>query len=121
MSVNGVSTNYYSTAYMNTSTPKSTETTSFADTIAEKAAKTPIDWEELAFEHAGPNAPQSVKDAWMGAAKETGANGLGYTSNGINVTEMHVQEFLKWYWGGKKGPKPFSATMQHDGSGSTYA
>ena len=27
---------------------------------------------------------------------------MGYTSNGINVTEMHIQEFLKWYWGGKK-------------------
>ena len=106
MSINGISAGYYPTAYTNTSTTKSTETESFADTIAEKAAKSPIDWEELAFEHAGPNAPQSVKDAWMEASKEAGANGLGYTNNGIIVTEMHVQEFLKWYWGGKKAEFP---------------
>ena len=106
MSINGVSADYYPTAYASTNVPKSTETSSFADTIAEKAETAKIDWEELAFEHAGPNAPQSVKDAWMEAAKETGANGLGYTSNGIIVTEMHVQEFLKWYWGGKKAEFP---------------
>ena len=106
MSINGVSTNYYPTTYTNTQKVKVTETASFADTIAEKAETAKIDWEELAFEHAGPNAPQSVKDAWMEAAKETGANGLGYTSNGIIVTEMHVQEFLKWYWGGKKAEFP---------------
>ena len=106
MSINAVSANYYSTAYTNTSTSKSTETASFADTIAEKATKSPIDWEELAFEHAGPNAPKSVKDAWMEASKEAGANGLGYTSNGINVTEMYVQQLIKWYWGGKKAEFP---------------
>ena len=102
MNINGISAGYNPTAYMNTNTPKGTETASFADTIAEKATKPPIDWEEFAFEHAGPNAPQSVKDAWMEASKEAGANGLGYTSNGINVTEMYVQQLIKWYWGGKK-------------------
>ena len=104
MSINGISANYYSTVYMNTNTPKSTETSSFADTIAEKVATAGAkDCDEVAFKNAGPNAPQSVKDAWMEAAKETGANGLGITSNGIIVTEMCVQQFLKWYWGGKEG------------------
>ena len=27
----------------------------------------------------GPNAPQEVKDAWMEAAKEVNANGMGIT------------------------------------------
>ena len=104
MSIHGVSTNYYPIAYTNTSTAKSTEKASFADTIAEKAETASVrDYDEVAFENVGPNAPQSVKDAWMEAAKETGANGLGITSNGIIVTEMFVQQFLKWYWGGKEG------------------
>ena len=104
MSINGVSTNYYPTAYTNTQKVKATEKASFADTIAEKAETASVrDYDEVAFENVGPNAPQSVKDAWMEAAKETGANGLGITSNGIIVTEMFVQQFLNWYWGGKEG------------------
>ena len=103
MSINGVSTNYYSTPYTNANTTKATETTSFADTIAEKAEIAKIHWDELAFEHAGPNAPQSVKDAWMEAAKETGANGLGMTSNGQWPTEMRTQQVVAWYNGGKEG------------------
>ena len=99
MSINGVSTNYYATAYTNTNVPKSTKTSSFADTIAEKAATTPIDWEEEAFENAGPNAPQSVKDAWMEASKEAGANGLGLTSNGLWPTELYIQGVIQRYWG----------------------
>ena len=104
MSINGVSTNYYPTAYTNTNTPKSTETASFANTIAEKAATAGVrDYDEVAFENAGPNAPQSVKDAWMEAAKETGANGLGLTSNGQYHTEMLTQQIIAWYNGGKEG------------------
>ena len=105
MSIIGVSTNYYSTACANTNISKSTETSSFADTIAEKAATTASvrDYDEEAFENAGPNAPQSVKDAWMEAAKETGANGLGLTSNGQYHTEMLTQQIIAWYNGGKEG------------------
>ena len=104
MSINGVSTYYYPTAYTNTNAPQSTEKVSFADTIAEEAATASVrDYDEEALESVGSNAPQSVKDAWMEAAKETGANGLGLTSNGIIVTEMHMQQFLNWYWGGKEG------------------
>ena len=104
MSINGISAGYYPTAYTNTNTPKSTETASFADTIVEKAETANVrDYDEVAFENVGLNAPQSVKDAWMEAAKETGANGLGITGNGIIVTEMFVQQFLNWYWGGKEG------------------
>ena len=41
------------------------------------------DFNEKAFDMIGPNAPQEVKDAWMEAAKEVNANGMGcllYTS-----------------------------------------
>ena len=104
MAINGISAGYYPTAYTNTQKVKATETTSFADTIVEKAATASVrNYDEVAFENVGPNAPQSVKDAWMEAAKETGANGLGITSNGIIVTEMFVQQFLNLYWGGKEG------------------
>ena len=103
MNINEVSTNYYPTAY-NTSTAKSTEKASFADTIAEKAATAGVrDYGEEAFEKSAPNAPQSVKDAWMEAAEETGANGLGITSNGIWPTEMFTQQVIAWYNGGKEG------------------
>ena len=82
MSINGISAGYYSTAYANTNIPKSTETTSFADTIAEKAETDKIDYDERAFEYLAPNAPEEVKKAWMEAAKETGANGLGMGKDG---------------------------------------
>ena len=104
MSVGGVTTSYYATGYNNTNITKSTEAVSFADTIAGKAETASVsDYDEEALESVGSNAPQSVKDAWMEAAKETGANGLGLTSNGIFVTEMHMLQFLNWYWGGKEG------------------
>ena len=41
------------------------------------------DFNEKAFDMIGPNAPQEVKDAWMEAAKEVNANGLGIKKNGI--------------------------------------
>ena len=104
MSINGVSTSYYSTAYANTQKAKVTETNSFADTIAEKAATaSERDCDEVAFENVELNAPRSVKDAWMDAAKETGANGLGLTSNGQYHTEMLTQHIIAWYNGGKEG------------------
>ena len=41
----------------------------------------------------GPNAPQDVKDAWMEAAKEVNANGLGIKGNGMlsHISQMMVQ------------------------------
>ena len=39
----------------------------------------------------GPNAPQEVKDAWMEAAKEVNANGLGIKKNGML---SHISQML---------------------------
>lgn len=52
-----------------------------------------IDFAEKAFTTVGPNAPESVKKAWMEAAKEVGANGLGIKSNGMlgHISQMMVQ------------------------------
>ena len=46
------------------------------------------DFNEKAFDMIGPNAPQEVKDAWMEAAKEVNANGMGIKKNGI-CSEKH--------------------------------
>ena len=54
----------------------------FMETVAEKAAQDKIDYDEKAFASIGAKAPAEVKQAWMEAAKETGANGLGMSGAG---------------------------------------
>ena len=44
-----------------------------------------VDFDEKAFDMIGSNAPQDVKDAWMEAAKEVNANGLGIKENGMLI------------------------------------
>lgn len=55
------------------------------------------DFDEKAFDMIGPNAPQDVKDAWLGAAKEVNANGLGIKGNGMlsHISQMMVQRLNK--------------------------
>ena len=55
------------------------------------------DFDEKAFDMIGPNAPQEVKDAWMEAAKEVNANGMGITKNGMlsHISQMMVQRLNK--------------------------
>ena len=52
-----------------------------------------VDFDEKAFDMLGPNAPQEVKDAWMEAAKEVNANGMGIKKNGMlsHISQMMVQ------------------------------
>ena len=64
------------------------------ETVEEKAAQgKAADQDEKAFEMVGPNAPQEVKDAWMEAAKEVNANGMGIRGNGMmsHISQMMVQ------------------------------
>lgn len=76
-----------------------------AESLAEKeeisATKIENDFDEKAFETLGSNASESVKKAWIDAAKETGANGLGVTSNGMlgHISQMMVQRVKNWYNG----------------------
>ena len=56
-----------------------------------------VDFNEKAFDMIGPNAPQEVKDAWMEAAKEVNANGMGIKKNGLlsHISQMMVQRLNK--------------------------
>ncbi len=70
----------------------------FMETVEEKASQgKAIDQDEKAFEMVGSNAPQEVKDAWMEAAKEVNANGLGIRGNGMmsHISQMMVQRLNK--------------------------
>ena len=70
----------------------------FMETVEEKAAQgKAANQDEKAFEMAGPNAPQEVKDAWMEAAKEVNANGMGIRGNGMmsHISQMMVQRLNK--------------------------
>ena len=55
------------------------------------------DFDEKAFDMIGPNAPQDVKDAWMEAAKDINANGMGIKKNGMlsHISQMLVQRLNK--------------------------
>ena len=52
---------------------------------------------EKAFDMVGPNAPQDVRDAWMEAAEEVNANGMGIRRNGMmsHISQMMVQRLNK--------------------------
>ena len=87
------------------------------ETVAEKSAQDKVtgcgkkdeeqirgvsetDFEERVLQSAGPNAPQSVKDAWMETVKEVGVNGLGETKNGrTHITQMYIQQAIANYYG----------------------
>ena len=59
------------------------------------------DQDEKAFEMVGWDAPQEVKNAWMDAAKEVNANGMGIRGSGMmsHIPQMMVIE--------NKGPSLF--------------
>lgn len=71
----------------------------FIETIAEKAEQDKkVDHDEKAFASVGANAPEEVKQAWLEAAKEIGANGLGMSGNGMltHLSQMMVQRLENW-------------------------
>ncbi len=101
MSVNGIGTTVYPViGYTARKAEKSAEAVAvgFMETIAEKAEQDKTkDHDEKAFDMVGPNAPQDVKDAWMEAAKEVNANGMGIRGNGMmsHISQMMVQRCNK--------------------------
>ena len=101
MGINGIGTAGYPLAgYTARKAERSAEsgTVGFMETMEEKAIKhKATDYDEKAFDMVGPNAPQEVKDAWMDAAKEVNANGMGIRSNGMmsHISQMMVQRLNK--------------------------
>ena len=53
---------------------------------------------EAFFKNFGPNAPQSVKDAWIKAAQKVGVNNPGQKENGMmtHITQLDIQRFMQW-------------------------
>lgn len=77
-------------------------TVEFREMAAEKAGQDKVtDYDEKAFDMVGANATEDVKDAWMEAAKEVNANGLGIQSNGMmtHISQMMVQRLNKVFSG----------------------
>ena len=101
MGINGIGTAAYPlTGYTARKTGRNAESgaVGFMETVEEKAAQgKAADQDEKAFEMVGRGAPQDVKDAWMEAAKEVNANGLGIRGNGMmsHISQMMVQRLNK--------------------------
>jgi hypothetical protein len=115
MSISGIGNYSYANAYQNVNcitNQKSQNVNDFSNveifsTIesqytdvgdVEKSVASKVDYDEKAFEYVAPNAPDEVKEAWMEAAKETGANGLGMAQNGMltHISAMMVNRVENW-------------------------
>ena len=102
MSVSGIGTTHYPIAGYETRKAESVvPQKSFLDMVSEKAIEKKDDINEKAFEYIAPNAPESVKQAWIEAAKETGANGFGLLPNGMlsHISQLMVQSGIAWLKG----------------------
>ena len=101
MSISGIGTAGYPLAgYTARKAERNAEsgTVGFMETVAERIEQDKkTDYDEKAFEMVGPNAPQEVKNAWMDAAKEVNANGMGIRGNGMmsHISQMMVQRLNK--------------------------
>ena len=86
----------------------------FMETVAEKAAQDKIDYDEKAFASIGAKAPAEVKQAWMEAAKETGANGLGMSGSGklTHLSAMMVKQMVNRISGAGKTNDLLGSTVQ---------
>ncbi|MBP3460076.1 MAG: hypothetical protein J6K58_12775 [Lachnospiraceae bacterium] len=64
-----------------------------------------MEWEDksarMSLHYAGPNVPREVAKAWLEAADETGADGMGMDDNGMltHISSMMLQRIRKWQKG----------------------
>ncbi len=105
MSINVMSTGYYSTGYVNNKTAKAESGKSFADIVEQKSVDTDkqycLDRASAAFDTIGAYAPDEVRQAWIEASEETGSNGFSITSDGkhFHIPKLLVQHAIRWYNG----------------------
>ena len=98
MGINGIGTIGYPMAkYETRKTEKAMPQKQFSDVVSEKVLAKKDNVDEKAFKEVAPNAPEEVKNAWIEAAKEVGANGLGIQKNGMlsHISQMMVQRLNK--------------------------
>ena len=103
MHVHGLGTaNCQATGYMAGKTAKRAQQSRFLEAASEQILHKERDYDEEAFESVGANAPEEVKQAWMEAAKEIGANGLGIGKNGMmtHISQMMVERVERGWNGG---------------------
>ncbi len=110
MSINGIGTANISSGYeMKRNTGNNAaKSNEFMQTVQEKTEnnttpKTAEYYAEQAFASVGSKAPEEVKKAWMEAARQTGANGLGIGGGGMmtHISQMMIQRVKKsWLNGG---------------------
>ena len=90
------------------------ENTGFQEAVAEKMAQDKNASDEKAFASVGVNAPEEVKKAWMDAAKEVNANGMGIQSNGMisHISQMMEQQVIKMFKGETKNFDILGSTVE---------
>lgn len=86
----------------------------FMEAVMERAGQEEKDFNEKAFGSVGANAPEEVKKAWLEAAKEIGANGLGMSGNGMltHISEMMAQRMKDWINGTGRTNDLLGSTVQ---------
>lgn len=99
-----VNSNYRQNIISYENKQKSNGTPTFAQYVTEKNEErlrdeTATDFEERVLQSAGPNAPQSVKDAWMETVKEVGdyyglSNSTDILGNSVESAMRATQKAL---------------------------
>lgn len=104
--IDGIGTTSYAAAYAARAASDKESEHTFINALSEKAdadnsASDKTDYNQKALDAVGANAPESVKQAWLEAAEEVGANGLGMLPNGMlsHISQLQVQRGIAWMKG----------------------
>ncbi|MCM1126938.1 MAG: hypothetical protein NC429_10750 [Lachnospiraceae bacterium] len=108
MDINGIAANYYQMVYRNNQAAKAETGNSFAEIASRKVAETEKETVQentaAALDVIGANAPDAVRQAWMEAEKESGAEGhitkcgLWISNDGkhAHITQVMIQTAIRW-------------------------
>lgn len=108
MDINGIVADYYRAGYTNNQAIKAEEGKTFAEIASQKVAEaekeTVQEKTAAALDVIGANAPDKVRQAWIEAEKECGADGhitkcgLWISKDGkhAHITQVMIQTAIKW-------------------------